>query len=247
MHLAERARQVAAGVSRRPAGARRARRRRGLPHVRNDHAGAPCTNDLSRARPPRRSRGTYRSRPSADPSVWLVVGPPAPAARAGVRRRRSGRSAQGARGRTLGRRAPRGQRPFVEPAGAVHHLDPGCGDHKIIWELNRHQHWEQLGRAWWLTGDRRYRTAVIEQLASWLHANPPLVGINWTSMLELGLRSLSWLWTLNFFADPAIDDRLPWTIDLVLALDRQLTHVERNLSYYFSPNTHLLGEALALY
>ena len=31
------------------------------------------------------------------------------------------------------------------------------------------------------------------------------------------------------------------------ALDRQLTQIERNLSYYFSPNTHLLGEALALY
>ena len=34
---------------------------------------------------------------------------------------------------------------------------------------------------------------------------------------------------------------------LLLALDRQLAHIEGNLSYYFSPNTHLLGEALALY
>jgi hypothetical protein len=32
-----------------------------------------------------------------------------------------------------------------------------------------------------------------------------------------------------------------------VALSRQLTHVEQNLSYYFSPNTHLTGEALALY
>ena len=32
-----------------------------------------------------------------------------------------------------------------------------------------------------------------------------------------------------------------------LALDRQLTHIEQNLSHYFSPNTHLSGEALALY
>ena len=39
----------------------------------------------------------------------------------------------------------------------------------------------------------------------------------------------------------------PWIVDLLLALDRQLTHIEHNLSYYFSPNTHLLGEALALY
>src|SRR6185503_1307041 len=39
----------------------------------------------------------------------------------------------------------------------------------------------------------------------------------------------------------------PWLVDLLISLDRQLTHVEENLSYYFSPNTHLLGEALALY
>src|SRR5204863_10198161 len=48
-------------------------------------------------------------------------------------------------------------------------------------------------------------------------------------------------------ADETIDDRQPWTVDLLLGLNRQLAHVERNLSYYFSPNTHLLGEALALY
>ena len=34
----------------------------------------------------------------------------------------------------------------------VPYLDPAIGDHKIIWELNRHQHWLQLGRASWLTG-----------------------------------------------------------------------------------------------
>ena len=39
----------------------------------------------------------------------------------------------------------------------------------------------------------------------------------------------------------------PWLVDLLLGLDAQLRHVERNLSWYFSPNTHLLGEALALY
>ena len=33
----------------------------------------------------------------------------------------------------------------------------------------------------------------------------------------------------------------------LVSLDRQLTHVAHNLSSYFSPNTHLSGEALALY
>ncbi len=129
----------------------------------------------------------------------------------------------------------------------VPYLDPSCGDHKIIWELNRHQHWLALGRAFWLTGDVRYRNRVLTELASWMDANPPLTGINWASMLELGFRSLSWVWALAFFADLSTSDEAPWIVDLLLALDRQLTQIERNLSYYFSPNTHLLGEALALY
>jgi hypothetical protein len=66
-------------------------------------------------------------------------------------------------------------------------------------------------------------------------------------MLELAFRSLSWIWALNFFYEDAEEDESPWIVDLLLGLDRQLTHVERHLSYYFSPNTHLLGEALALY
>ncbi len=131
-------------------------------------------------------------------------------------------------------------------------LDAACGDHKIIWELNRHQHWLALGRAFWLTGDRRYRARSLAELASWLHDNPPLIGVNWASMLEVALRSISWLWTIQLFAEePAAasrqDSDAPWLVDLLGALDRQLTHIERNLSHYFSPNTHLLGEALALY
>jgi len=146
----------------------------------------------------------------------------------------------------------------------IQYLDPAIGDHKLIWELNRHQHWLQLGRALWLTNDPRYRRAIVEQLGAWLSANPPLVGINWASMLEIGLRAISWMWGLHFLLgdksqtpNPESQSRepeaqslkpeVPWLVDMLVALDRQLTHVEQNLSTYFSPNTHLTGEALALY
>ena len=132
----------------------------------------------------------------------------------------------------------------------VPYLEPSSGDHKVVWELNRHQSWLMLGRAYWLTGDERYRDAFIGHLDSWMLANPPLSGVNWASMLELALRSISWLWALNFFAldgSAGTEDRSPWTVDLLLGLDRQLALVEQNLSRYFSPNTHLLGEALGLY
>ena len=132
----------------------------------------------------------------------------------------------------------------------VPYLDPEHGDHKVIWEINRHQHWLSFARAYHLSAEDRYYQAVVEQLESWMAENPPLRGVNWASMLEVGLRSVSWLWVLHFFAPAATRDpagAAPWTVDLLLGLDRQLTQVERNLSRYFSPNTHLTGEALALY
>jgi hypothetical protein len=124
-------------------------------------------------------------------------------------------------------------------------LDPDIGDHKVIWELNRHQHWLQLGRAAWLTGHDKYSQAIVTQLDDWLAQNPPLIGVNWASMLEIALRALSWTWALHFLLGQR--STTPWLVDMLVALDRQLTHVERHLSYYFSPNTHLTGEALALY
>ncbi len=166
------------------------------------------------------------------------------------------------------------RRPPMRFWADVPYLDPANGDHKIIWELNRHQHWMVLGRAYWLTGDERYAARIIGELGGWLAANPPLTGVNWASMLELGFRSMSWMWGLNFLlrdpgpgirdprnpaaetdpgppiSDPGSripDPEFPWLIDLLVAIDRQLRHVERNLSIYFSPNTHLTGEALALY
>ncbi len=132
----------------------------------------------------------------------------------------------------------------------VPYLDPAGGDHKIIWEMNRHQHFLALGRAAWLTRDPRYADAFVRHLESWMAANPPFVGVNWASMLELAFRSLSWVWALHFFSAASLDDReplAPWPVDLLLALDRQMEHVASHLSLYFSPNTHLLGEALALY
>ncbi len=147
-----------------------------------------------------------------------------------------------------------GRRPPLVWWSRVPFLDPAVGDHKIIWELNRHQHFPRLARAAWLTGDPACRRTFAAHLRGWLAQNPPGMGINWSSMLELGLRSLSWLWALHLFSShpaeeesAARDDADGWIPDLLAAMHAQLQQVLRNLSLYFSPNTHLTGEALALY
>ena len=119
------------------------------------------------------------------------------------------------------------------------------GDHKITWEVNRHQWFVTLGQAWILTGDDRYAATAERLLRDWLHANPPKDGINWCSSLELAFRATSWIHGLRLFAAaPAFTDACREL--LVASASLHALHIERNLSTWFSPNTHLTGEALAL-
>ncbi|MGE5486432.1 MAG: alginate lyase family protein [bacterium] len=118
------------------------------------------------------------------------------------------------------------------------------GDHKVIWELNRHQHWILLAQAWLLTGRREFLDEIWAEYASWTRQNPFQRGVNWTSALEVAFRALSWLWVLHLAGSEMPPDVHAGFID---GLYRHGLHIERNLSVYFSPNTHLLGEAVALH
>src|SRR6267154_1234605 len=69
------------------------------------------------------------------------------------------------------------------------------GDSKVAWELNRHQHFVTLAKAYWLTGDEKFAREIFAQWTYWLKENPYPLGMNWASSLEVGYRSLSWIWT----------------------------------------------------
>lgn len=121
-----------------------------------------------------------------------------------------------------------------------------AGDKKIIWELNRHHHFLTLGQAYLLTGDERYSRTFIKHLDAWMNENPPKLGINWASSLEVAFRSMSWLWAFYFFkSSPSLVNETftrAWKFLYLSGL-----HLESYLSIYFSPNTHLTGEALGLF
>jgi Heparinase II/III-like protein/Heparinase II/III N-terminus len=116
-----------------------------------------------------------------------------------------------------------------------------AGDHKIIWELNRHQHLVLLAQAFLFTGREEYLREAERELTSWWDQNPLLHGINWCSALEVAFRSLSWIWL-----DHLAGRQLRVRGQLLESLYQHGCYLEPNLSIYFSPNTHLLGEAVAL-
>jgi Heparinase II/III-like protein/Heparinase II/III N-terminus len=143
--------------------------------------------------------------------------------------------------------AVHGKRAPLKPWYKVRFLDfDEVGDHKVTWELNRQQHLVTLAKAWAFTGNDLYIQEIARQFYSWQAANPYPMGINWGSTLEVAFRSLSWLWVSNLLARaPGL--RESFARDVLQGLARNGSYIERFLSTYFSPNTHLIGEAVALF
>ena len=137
-----------------------------------------------------------------------------------------------------GRRAP------LRHWTSIPYLDAGqVGDHKVIWELNRQQYLVTLAQAWLITGNERFPATIAAHLEAWMDANPPKQGINWASSLEVGFRAISWIWTLALAGDalpPVLVQRAAGMLHV------HGCHLQSHLSTWFSPNTHLTGEALAL-
>ncbi len=140
-----------------------------------------------------------------------------------------------------GKRGPR------KPWFKVKYLDlEEVGDAKITWELNRHQHFVTLAKAYALAGNDKFAHEIFTQWKNWHKENPYPIGMNWASSLEVAFRSLSWIWTFFLLSESPLFTkalRKQW----LGALNLSGRHIETYLSTYFSPNTHLLGEALALF
>jgi len=117
------------------------------------------------------------------------------------------------------------------------------GDHKLIWELSRHQHLVTLAKAYCLSGEDRFVREIFRQWHHWQRENPYPIGINWSSSLEVAFRALSWLWVRFLLPSFPKAYEPDWSRGLLLSA----RHIETYLSTYFAPNTHLIGEGVALF
>lgn len=118
------------------------------------------------------------------------------------------------------------------------------GDHKVIWELSRHQHLVLLAQASLLTGRPEFFEEACRQWSAWVDDNPYMRGMNWASALEVAFRALSWLW---FWRLGSARMDAEFRRRFLSELYRHGLYLRGNLSIYFSRNTHVLGEAVALH
>lgn len=120
------------------------------------------------------------------------------------------------------------------------------GNARNIWELNRHFQLVELGQAWALTKNARYRDTATSLLGSWLRACPYPLGINWVSALEHGIRLLNWHFAARLMGLSAGDSRgavAGWQESIYW----HCRFIWRHQSRFSSANNHLIGEMAGLY
>ena len=123
--------------------------------------------------------------------------------------------------------------------------EAGIGDVKYPWELSRHHHLVTLAQVYFLTQDETYAAAIVDHMTSWIRHNPPFLGVNWLSPLEIGIRIINWVWSLSLIRDSAaLTPEFCRTILNSVAV--QGDHVFHNLQIGYYANNHLIGEAAGL-
>jgi hypothetical protein len=116
------------------------------------------------------------------------------------------------------------------------------GDIKYIWEWNRHQYLSAMAYS-----DRPDASRIVlAGLESWTAENPYLVGVNWTSSLELASRLISWA-LLYPILRPNLEANREFREAFAASIYLHLSTIRNNLSLYSSANNHLLGELTGLY
>jgi hypothetical protein len=119
-------------------------------------------------------------------------------------------------------------------------------DPKFTRELNRCQYLQVLGRAYRYTGDERFASEAARHIRDWIDQNPFEIGINWQSILNVAIRTLSWAWTGDLCASsPAWSDHGMET-NIAGSFWQHGEHLYRYLEWHPNPDTHTLGEAFAL-
>ena len=123
-------------------------------------------------------------------------------------------------------------------------LSPDSVDIIPVWELNRHQHFINLGIAYWLTGNQKYVNAFISQIQHWIDDNPIQHGVNWYSSLEISIRLINWTVAFQFFRNShEFREKIgkAFLKSLWQQVDFLSNHLQNNIKTDV-PNNHLIGE-----
>lgn len=118
------------------------------------------------------------------------------------------------------------------------------GDARTNWELNRHFQFALLACNYYKTRDEKYLTELSELFADWNDNNPYLIGISWTSVMEVAIRDINWMYTLGFLVLSGYEGKM--LEELCNGIINMTTYVSAHYSRFSSANNHVIVEATAM-
>ncbi len=120
------------------------------------------------------------------------------------------------------------------------------GDARTNWELNRHFQFALLAKNYFFSKDDQYVDELKKLFDDWNRKNPFLIGISWTSVMEVAIRAISWMYCLAFLQLAGKKDDEKLMDALRIGILQMISYVEKHHSRYSSANNHLLVEAAAI-
>ncbi|HMI99770.1 MAG TPA: alginate lyase family protein [Gaiellaceae bacterium] len=129
--------------------------------------------------------------------------------------------------------------------GSLLRLAYGDGsDVKVPWELSRGQHLPLLAAAHKLTGDRRYLDELGAELESWIADNPPELGPNWASTMDVAVRAANWVAALALCAEDVAGEA--WFERALASLLLHGRFVRSHLEWSAARGNHYLADVVGL-
>lgn len=119
------------------------------------------------------------------------------------------------------------------------------GDARTNWELNRHFQFALLAKSYYVSGETGYLNELQELFEDWNDKNPFLHGITWTSIMEVAIRSISWMYCLAFLRKKGgVEADLLKKIEI--GIINMIDYISLHYSRFSSANNHLLVEMTAI-
>lgn len=117
------------------------------------------------------------------------------------------------------------------------------GDARTNWEVNRHFHLSQMAKLYYVTRESKYSEKLEKYFYDWNKNNPFLKGIAWTSVMEVSIRSISWLIVLSFLEKAKYKNK-KFLKDLKISILNSTEYTSKHYSKYSSANNHLIIEMI---
>lgn len=120
------------------------------------------------------------------------------------------------------------------------------GDARTNWELNRGFQFALLAKAYYASGDISFLEELQLLEDSWAQENPFLWGISWTSVMEIAIRCINWMYAAAFLKASNNEDAMKLATKFSSGAANMAAYVARHYSRFSSSNNHAIVEACAL-